>query len=99
MKKLVNILIGIVIGWWCTGFYYNSDSNKRRLASDYVKKIEKELEEERFINKILHSSFSETAAESASDKYSRDSIVWHVIYNYDNLSKKEMVDILLESLN
>lgn len=98
MKKLLYIVVGLVIGWWCAGMYYTSESSKKKLASDYAKKLEKELELQTTVNKIINSSMVESAKGEGIASYKRDSMIMQVISNYDKMSKQQILKTLGKAL-
>lgn len=98
MKKLVYIAVGLVIGWWCTGMYYTSESSKQKLATEYAKKLEKELEVQTNVNKMVVNSMAESAKDRAMTAYKRDSLIMKVLANYDKMSKQQIIKTLSKAL-
>ena len=98
MKKLLYIAVGLVIGWWCTGMYYTSESSKQKLATEYAKKLEKELETQTAINTIMNNSMVESVKDRAIASYKRDSMIMKVIANYDKMSKQQIIKTLSKAL-
>lgn len=98
MKGVKFVLVGLVAGWWFAGMYYTSESSKKKLASEYARKLEKELEEQTFVNSMLHSSFGESVKERAEESYEKNKKIMYVMTNYDNMTKQQILKTLGETL-